>query len=151
VGAELASDHRNELREVLADEGDLLGRGEVEVDRPEQVGEGLGVRGGGIGEEAEDALGGALVGAVPGEGAETQQAEGGGGIARGDRVVAYLLAAGDQRFVVGGSGEEATTLVVGEASEQGGGELVGALEPDGLEARFIEREQRLSRKAWSSR
>ena len=46
-----------QLGQVVADQGHLLGRGEVEVERPQQVGEGLGVAGGGLGEEAEDALG----------------------------------------------------------------------------------------------
>ena len=48
-------------RQVVADQGHLLGRGEVEVEGAEQVGEGGGVLGRGLGEEGEDALGLALV------------------------------------------------------------------------------------------
>ena len=125
----MRADHAASSLRVVADQGHLLGWREVEVDRPEEVGEGLGVFAGRLGEEAEDALGLLLVGALAGQGGEAQQAEGGGGVARGDRVVADLLAAGDQRFVVVGGGEEAAALGVGEAGEQGVGELAGALEP----------------------
>ena len=143
VGPEFATDHCGQLLQVFADQRHLLGWGELEVDCPEQVGEGLGMLAGRVGEEAEDALGCLFVGALAGQGGEAEQAEGGGGVAGGDRVVADLLAAGDQRFVVVGGGEEAAALVVGEAGEQGVGELAGALEPDGLEARFVEGEQGL--------
>ena len=53
-------------------------QGEMEVERPQQVGEGLGVAGGRVAEEAQDARGGLLVGALAGEGTEAEQAECGG-------------------------------------------------------------------------
>jgi len=62
VGAMLAADDAGQGGEVVADQGDLLGGGEVEVDRAEKVGEGLGMLDGGVGEEAEDAFGLLLVG-----------------------------------------------------------------------------------------
>src|SRR6187399_396788 len=143
VGPEGGPNRGRELRKVLADQGHLLGREEVEVDRPEQVAESLGVLACRAREEAEDALGGAFVGALTGQGSEAEQAEGGGGVAGGDRVVADLLATGDQRFVIVRGGEEAAALRVGEAGEQGVGKVASAFEPDGLEARFVEGEQGL--------
>src|SRR5262245_29063793 len=43
VGAELSADRRGQLGQVVADQGHLLTRSEVEVEGAEQVGEGLGV------------------------------------------------------------------------------------------------------------
>ena len=53
-----------------AHQGDLLGRGEAEVEGPEEVPEGLGVLGCGFGEEAEDGFGLLFVGAVACQGRE---------------------------------------------------------------------------------
>ena len=99
--------------------------------------------GGRFGEEAEDAFGLLLVAALAGQRGEAQQAHRRGAVAGGDRVVADLLAAGDQRFVVVGGGEEAAALVVAEAGDHRLGELAGPLEPALLEGRFVEGEQRL--------
>ena len=85
-----------------------------------------------------------LVGALAGQRREAQQAEGGGGVARGDRVVADLLAPGDQRFVVVGGREEAAALAVGEAGDHGVGEARGrARTRRGSKRRFVEGEQGL--------
>ncbi len=88
-------------------------------------------------------LGLRLVGALAGQGREAQQAQRRRGVARGDRVVADLLAAGDQRFVVVGGREEAAALGVAEAGDHRVGERQGLLEPALLEGRFVEGEQGL--------
>ena len=58
-------------------------------------------------------------------------------------MVADLLAAGDQLLVVAGGGEEAAALGVAEAGDGGVRQRLGLLEPALLEARFVERQQRL--------
>ena len=128
--------------QVLADERDLPGRREVEVERPQQVGEGLGVAGGRAGEEAQHALRLALVGALAGQRREAQQAERRGAVARRDRVVADLLAARDQLLVVAGGREEAAALAVAEALDRRLGQRPRLVEPALLEGRLIQGEQR---------
>ena len=143
-GRKAGADDGGQLVEVVADQGDLLGRGEVEVEGPQQVGEGVGVLGCRLGEEAEDALGLLLVGALAGQRREAEEAERGGGVAGGDRVVADLLAAGDQLLVVVGGREEAAALGVAEAGDRSSSARARAsLEPARLEGRFVEGEQRL--------
>ncbi len=73
---------------------------------------------------------------------EAQEAEGGGAVAGRDRVVADLLAAGDQLLVVGRGGEEAAALGVAEAGDHRVGQLPRGGEPARLEARFVEDEER---------
>ena len=97
----------------------------------------------GLREEAEDGLGLALVGALAAQRREAQQPHRGRGVAGGDRVVADLLAAGDQPLVVVRGRKEAAALGVAEAGDHRLGELAGLLVPALLEARFVERQQRL--------
>ena len=112
------SDHRGEVRERgggvgpvgRRHQGDLAHRGEVEVERLEVVAEGVGVLDRRPREQAEDADGSLLVGALAGERRQPEQPERGGGVAGGDRVVAEVLAAGDQLLVVVRGGEEAAAL-----------------------------------------
>ena len=53
----------------------LLDRGEVEVDRSQQMGDGVRMATGGAGEETEDGNRVALVGLLPGQRRELQQPE----------------------------------------------------------------------------
>ena len=61
MGAVLGANDPGQARQVVADESDLSGGREVEVDRAEQVGECLRVPAGRYGEEPEDGLGLLLV------------------------------------------------------------------------------------------
>ena len=58
-------------------------------------------------------------------------------------MVAEVLAAGDQLLVVVRGGEEAATLLVGEALDHRLGGLAGGVEPAHLEGRLVEAQQRL--------
>ena len=86
---------------------------------------------------------GVLVPRLAGQARQPQQAERGGRAAGRDRRVLELLAAGDQRLVVGRGGEEAAALGVGEAVEDLVGERARLGEPARVEGRLVEREQRL--------
>ena len=143
VGAEVRADHLGEGAEVVADQRHLPAGGELEVEGAKQVGEGAGAAGGGFREESQDAGRLAFVGAVSGQGGEAQQPQRGRGVAGGDRVVVDLLAAGDQRLVVVGGGEETAPLGIPEAGDRRTGEIAGLLEPAPLEGRLVQRQQRL--------
>ena len=69
---------------------------EVEVERLEQMAEPLRLAAGRWGEEPQHADRLTLVAALAAQRGEPQQAERGRGVAGGDRVIADLLAAGDQ-------------------------------------------------------
>src|SRR4051794_5748639 len=101
------------------------------------------MRGGRASEEAQNVFRLALVGALAGQGGEPQEAERRGAVARRDRVVADLLAAGDQLLVVGRGREEATALAVSEALDHGLGQPLRLVEPALLEGRLVEGQQGL--------
>src|SRR5215207_11456435 len=115
VGTEGAAHDALERLRAGADDRDLLDRGEVEVERLQQVPEGgrmLGRDGVQQPQHAERRL---LVAMLAGQRAEPQQPERGGRRAGGDRRVLELLAPRDQRLVVVGDGEEAAALAIREA------------------------------------
>ena len=75
MGAEARADDRSQLREVVADQRHLADQGELEVERAQQVGEGVGLARRRLREEAQDALGLLLVGALAAQRGEAEQAE----------------------------------------------------------------------------
>jgi hypothetical protein len=93
---------------------------------------------------------GLLVAVLAGQRGEPQQPERGRRLPGRDRVVLDVLAARDQLLVVGGGREEAAVLGVGEALDDRVGERASLGEPARVERRLVERDQRSSRKAWSS-
>ncbi len=80
---------------------------------------------------------------LAGELGQAQQPDGGARGAGGNGGVLEVLAPHDQLFAVGGGGEEAAVLLVGEARDQLVGQLACVLEPALLAARFKQRQQRL--------
>ena len=74
MGPVCGADDLGQGGEVIANQGHLLDRGEVEVERLQKVGEGLGVLGGGAGEEAQDRFGLLLVAALAAERGQPQKA-----------------------------------------------------------------------------
>ncbi len=57
MGTMAGADDGRKLAQVVADQGYLLGRGQLEVEGSQQVGEGVGLARGCLGEEAQDAFG----------------------------------------------------------------------------------------------
>src|SRR6476646_11741152 len=94
-----------------------------------------------LGEKGEDPLGGFFVAVLAAQRREAKQAQRSRAVAGGDRVVADLLAAGDQLFVVGGGRVEAAALGIAEALDRLVGELARRRAPAALEACFVERQQ----------
>ncbi len=85
----------------------------------------------------------ALVALLAGQLPQALEPERGARAAGGDGAVLQLLAPRDQRFAVGGGGEEPSVLRVGEARDQLVRERARLLEPALLAARFEQREQGL--------
>ena len=106
------------------DERHLPHRREVEVERLEQVGEGLRVlRRDLVEQRGAPTSARSLVLVLAGERRQAQQAVGGARVAGRDRVVLQVLAAGHELLVVGRGLEEAAALVVGEALDHRVGQL----------------------------
>ncbi len=110
-----------------------LGHGaDQQVDSAEEMGEGGGVGGGRLGQEADDVLGGFLVAGLAGERGEAGQGLGGGAVGRRGGAVEHVLLAGDERLGVVAGGEHPALLVVPEPVEQGVGGGSGLADPAGL-------------------
>ena len=94
-------------------------------------------------QQPDHAQRGLLVARLAGEPGQPQEPERGGRGAGRDRGILELLAARDQRLVVGGGGEEPAALGVGEAVEDLVRDPFRLGEPARLERCFVQRQQRL--------
>ena len=102
MGTESAADHARQRRRLRADDRDLLDRREVEVERLQQVREGLRVACRHLVEQPEDAVPPRLVIVLARQGGQPQKTVGRARAARRDRVVLQALATDDQPLAFDG-------------------------------------------------
>ena len=100
MGPEGVAHHPLQGADVVAHQGHLADGREVEVERLEQVTEGLRVTGGQLVEQPQHRHRSLLVAVLPGERRQPQQAVGGGGVGGGDGVILEVLATGHELLVV---------------------------------------------------
>src|SRR3954454_13209189 len=142
VGAEAAAHDALERLAIGPDQRHLAHRGDVEVDRLQEMAERLRMLGGERGQQPDGAERRLFVAVLAGERRQPQQAERGRRLTGGDRVVLDVLAARDQLLVVLGGREEAAVLRVREALDDRVGERPRLGEPARVERRLVERDQR---------